>query len=339
VGAKFAAKLHAESYKRTQKAQLVSVADIDEEALESFQSDFAVETTYSDYSDMLKNENLDVVSVCVPNFLHSEVAIAAAQTGKHIVCEKPLATTVEDAERMVKAASDNDVKLMYAEDWVFAPALIRAVEILNEGGIGDLLYLRAKESHSGSHSIYAKKLEYCGGGSLIHLGIHPLGFALSLLGNNIESVRGVTTGGQTDNLLHDDFEGEDWGLGVLKYSDGKVAQIEGNYVTQGGMDDVVEMFGTDGVIKVDLTQGSPLKVFSQKGLDYTVEKAKVKSGWSFPAIDEYSSLGYQGEIEHFVNCVLGKTDLQKGVRGEDGLKVIKTIKEIYNSAESGDQSI
>ncbi len=71
---------------------------------------------------MLKQEDIQVVSICVPNYLHKEVAVAAAHAGKHAVCEKPLATTLKDADEMIGACKDNQVKLMYAEDWIFAPA-------------------------------------------------------------------------------------------------------------------------------------------------------------------------------------------------------------------------
>lgn len=336
VGAKFAGSLHAESYKRCESVEVKAVSDVNKEALSSFQEEFNVGSVYTDYKKMFEEEDLDMVSVCVPNFLHKEISVAAAEAGLNIVCEKPLATSIEDAEEMVNYASENNVELMYAEDWIFAPALVRAVEIYENGGIGKLLYLRGKESHSGSHSKYAKKIKYCGGGSIIHLGVHPLGFSLSLFDEDkINSIRGVKTKGLENNLLQKDFEGEDWGLAVLKFKDDKIAQIESNYITYGGIDDVVEFYGTEGVIKVDLTQGSPLKVFSREGVDYTIEKAELKKGWSFPAVDEFRSLGYQDEIEHFVRHVQGKEELQKGVSAEAGLKVRELIHSIYKSAEEG----
>ena len=86
------------------------------------------------------------------------------------------AITLEDADKMIEICRDNKVKLIYAEDWVFAPALIRAKNIYKEGAIGDIGYIKTKESYGGSHSLYAQKLKYCGGGAMIHLGIHPAGF-------------------------------------------------------------------------------------------------------------------------------------------------------------------
>jgi len=96
------------------------------------------------------------------------------------------------------------------------------------------------------------------------------------------------------------FEGEDWGIGILGYADGTQVVIEGNYVTPGGMDDYVECYGSDGVIKVEMTFGSPLSVYSRKGFGYAIEKADFTHGWTRPAVDEHANLGYTDELAHFL---------------------------------------
>jgi len=333
IGAGFAGHLHAESYQRCPSAELVAVADPNKKACQTLKEKYGITHSYLDYRKLLARDDIDLVSACVPTFLHHEVVLAALTHGKHVVCEKPLALNVVQAEQMVEAARRENLLLMYAEDWMFAPALRRALAICREGAIGEVLVLRAKESHSGSHSPFAKELRYCGGGALIHLGIHPIGFGLAFFRGEVRRVWGVTSGGGEANLMHGDFEGEDWGLGIIEFADGRLCQVEANYITQGGMDDVVEFYGTEGVIKVDLTQGSPLKVFSRRGLRYTIEKADLTTGWSFPAVDEYSSLGYEGEIAHFVDCVLGKSELKVGVRGEDGLQALRILEAIYQAAK------
>ena len=194
VGSKFAAMLHAESYKRCPSLIMHSVAAIDN--LDEFADEYQIPNRYNDYREMFEKEDLDLISVCVPNFLHREVVIAAAEAGqKAIICEKPLATSIEDGQEMVKICRKKKVKLMYAEDWIFAPALIRAKEIIQQGGIGDILYVKAKETHNGSHSVFAQQKKYCGGGSMIHLGIHPIGFLPWLTGHDITQVMGMVTGG------------------------------------------------------------------------------------------------------------------------------------------------
>ena len=150
-------------------------------------------------------------------------------------------------------------------------------------------------------------------------------------------VAGRISGGGENNLKHHNFEGEDWGVAILTFEDGSQAFIEGNYVTCGGLDDMVEIYGTKGVIKINLSQGSPLSVYSLNGYSYAIEKAEMTKGWTKPAIDEEASLGYIDEIAHFVDCVKEDKEPQLGVRSEDGLKALEITMTIYKSAREGNR--
>ncbi|MCZ6679029.1 MAG: Gfo/Idh/MocA family oxidoreductase [Candidatus Poribacteria bacterium] len=335
IGSKFAARLHAEAYLKCHSAELYAAASPNREHVEQFGDEYNLSKTYTDYRHMLDDASLDLVSVCVPNFLHKESTLAAAERGVHVVCEKPLATTVADAEAMVSTCADNGVKLMYAEDWLFAPALQRAKHLCEEGAIGKLLYLKAKESHSGSHSIYAQKIEYCGGGALIHLGIHPIGFARWFVGEEVTEVTGHVSGGSSGNLLHEHFEGEDWGSVMLTFANGVRAQIDANYITYGGIDDQVEIYGSTGNLRIDLTQSSPIRAFSLHGFDYATEKSETTVGWTRPTIDEEWTLGYPQELAHFVDCVRDNREPMWGARGEDGLEALRIVMNAYESAKTG----
>jgi len=334
VGSKFAAMLHAESYKRCPDVVMHAVAAIDN--LKEFANTYQIPNRYDDCREMFAKETLDLVSVCVPNFLHKDIVLAAANAGiKSIICEKPLATSIEDGQAMVKVCREKQVRLMYAEDWIFAPALIRAKEICREGGVGNILYVKAKETHNGSHSVFAQKKEFCGGGAMIHLGIHPVGFMPWLLDADISQVVGMKTDGGEGNLLHKNYTGEDWAAALVRFDNGVRGFVEGNYITCGGMDDKVEIYGTDGNIHVDLTMGSPLTVYSRPGYGYAIEKADYTHGWTKPAVDEFMSLGYVNEITHFVECARNNLEPQKGTTGEDGLKALAATFAIYESAEKG----
>ena len=334
VGSKFAAMLHAESYKRCPAVKMHAVAAIDN--LDEFGIKYDIPNRYGVYREMFEKEDLDLISVCVPNYLHRDVVIAAAEEGKKaIICEKPLATSIEDGLEMVKVCREKEVKLMYAEDWIFAPALTRAREIIQEGGIGDILYVKAKETHNGSHSVFAQQKKYCGGGATIHLGIHPIGFLPWLTGQDVTQVMGMVTGGAEKNLLHKHYTGEDWSAALVMFENGSRGFVEGNYITCGGMDDRVEIYGTEGNIHVDLTKGSPLSVYSRPGFEYAIEKADYTHGWTQPAVDEFLSLGYVNEIAHFVDCVLKNKQSQKGTSGTDGMKALAATFAIYESAEQG----
>jgi predicted dehydrogenase len=335
VGAKFAAELHATAYRRCADAELVAVCDLDPARVAEFADRFGIPQRYTDYHELMDDPEVQLISICVPNFLHRDVALAAGAAGKDVVCEKPLATTVEQGKEMVEAFDGWGRRLMYAEDWNFAPALLRARQIVEEGALGRLLYIKAKETHNGSHSPFAQKLSYCGGGALLHLGCHPAAFVRHLTGQEVVEVVAKTSGGLDRNLVHHGLEGEDLGVAVLTLADGTFALIEGNYVTQGGMDDTVELYGTKGVLKANLTFGSPLSVYSAVGYSYVIEKADLSTGWTTPAVDEFYSLGYQNELAEFVRCVKEGRPAPEGGRGEDGLAALAIIKAAYLSAQEG----
>lgn len=335
VGAKFAAELHATAYGRCAEAEVLAVCDLDAERVNAFADRFSIPKRYTDYRALLNDPEVQLVSVCVPNFLHHEVALAAAEAGKDVVCEKPLATTVEQGKEMVEAFARRGLRLMYAEDWNFAPALVRAKQIVDEGALGEILYVKAKETHNGSHSPFAQKLALCGGGALLHLGCHPAAFVRHLTGQEVVEVVARTSGGLEQNLVHHGMEGEDLGVAVLTLANGTFGVIEGNYITQGGMDDTVELYGTKGVLKANLTFGSPLSVYSPVGYAYVVEKADLSTGWTTPAVDEFYSLGYQNELAEFVRCVKEDLPAPAGGTGRDGLAALAIVKAAYLSAAEG----
>lgn len=337
VGSKFAADFHADSYRRNPLVSVTAVAAIDN--LAPFAKKWNIPRVYEDYRKMFAQEDIDLVSVCAPNFLHHDVVIAAAKAGKHVFCEKPLATTGKDARAMIVVCKKAGVKLFYGEDWCFAPALNRAIEVVNDGGIGKMLYVKAKECHNGTHSKFAQNKKTCGGGCLIHLAIHPIGWVLYLLGNSgknpVVEVFAKCNGGLNDNYVHKQNSGEDFSVGIMKFANGEHALVEGNYITLGGMEDKVEIYGSEGNIKVEPSLGSCLNVYSRPGYSYAVEKADNTLGWTRPAVDEFHNLGYVDELVYAVNCVLEDKEPMYGLSGRIGLACIEIIEAMYKANAAG----
>jgi len=338
IGAAFSADLHMDGYSRCKDlAEIVAICDKDTSRAESLAQRYGLTNyaTYDDYEAAIREVDCDVVDICLPNFLHHDAAIKAFKKGRHVITEKPIATTVEDAEDMVRASVEAGKKLYYAEDWIFAPAVNKAMEIIDEGSIGKPLYIRARECHSGSHSPFAQKIKYCGGGCMVHLGIHPVGFILSFKQNNWTELIAMTSGGGERNLIHEVMEGEDWSSCSMSFTDGTKALLEANYVTLGGMEDIIDIYGTKGLMHINLTFSSPITCYSIPGLSYTVEKAEITTGWSKPAVDERFNLGYVNEIRHFMECCLYECDARIGLRGIDGLEALKVVNLMYKSAKEG----
>ncbi len=338
IGAAFSADLHSDGYSRIMdKVEIVGICDKAPDRIKQLADryNFKDYVVYDDYQVAINECECDIVDICMPNFLHHDVAIKALNKGRDIICEKPLATTVEDAKDMVDTAKKLGKHIYYAEDWLFAPAFRKALEIMNSGQIGKPLYIRAREAHNGSHSPFAQTIKYCGGGCMVHLGVHPVSFMLAIKNNKWNSLVAMTSGGLENNLVFDKMEGEDWSTAIINFDDGTFATLEANYVTVGGMEDIIDIYCEKGCIHVDLSFTGPVRCFSNDGLDYTVEKADVTSGWSTPAVDEKYNLGYTGEINHFVDCALQGKDAMVGLRGIDGLKALEVINYIYKSAKEG----
>lgn len=338
VGAAFSADLHMDGYARCKDiAEIVAICDKNLAQVDSLAKRYGLKDfiSYDNYETAIAEVNCDLVDICMPNYLHHDVALAAFNKGRHVIAEKPLATTVEDAIAMVAAAEKAGKKLYYAEDWLFAPAINKVIAIIEEGAIGKPMYIRARECHGGSHSPYAQTIKYCGGGCVIHMGIHPIGFIMALKNGRWTELVAMTSGGLNSNFLHQKMEGEDWSACIIKFDDGTSALIESNYITMGGMEDVIDVYGTTGCMHVDLTFSSAINCYSIPGLKYTVEKAEITTGWSKPAVDEKFNLGYVGEIRHFMESCLKNQDAKIGLRGIDGLEALKVVSLIYKSAKEG----
>lgn len=338
IGAAFSADLHMDGYSRcTDIAEIVAVCDKDLSRVDSLAARYGLKNIkkYDNFEHAIEETDCDLVDICLPNFLHHDVALAAFKKGRHVISEKPLATTVQDAEEMVEAAKKAGKKLYYAEDWMYAPALMKALEIINEGAIGKPMYIRARECHSGSHSPFAQTIKYCGGGCMVHLGIHPVGFMLALKNNRWTELVAMTAGGLDKNFKHKGMEGEDWAACIIKFEDGTSALLEANYITMGGMEDVIDIYGTEGCMHIDLTFSSAISCYSIPGVSYTVEKAEITTGWSKPAVDERFNLGYVNEIRHFMECCRKNVDAKVGLRGVDGLEALRVVNLIYKSAREG----
>lgn len=338
IGAAFSADLHMDGYSRcTDIAEIVAVCDKDLSRVDSLISRYKLKDIkkYNSYEKAIEEADCDIVDICLPNFLHHDAAIAAFKKGRHVISEKPLATTYEDANEMVEASINADKKLYYAEDWMYAPAVMKALDIVNEGAIGKPMYIRARECHSGSHSPFAQTIKYCGGGCMVHLGIHPIGFLLALKNNRWSELVAMTSTGLDKNLKHKGMEGEDWSACIIKFEDGTSALIEANYITMGGMEDVIDIYGTEGCMHIDLTLSSAISCYSIPGVSYTVEKAEITTGWSKPAVDERFNLGYVSEMRHFMECCKKNMDAKMGLRGIDGMEAIRVANLIYKSAREG----
>jgi predicted dehydrogenase len=330
IGSAFVSNLHAEAFQEVPDAQIVAACSPNKDHVEGFARKWKIPSAVTDYRKVMDMKDVDMVVVGIPNDLHREVVVAAAQAGKHVILEKPIAHTLEDADAMIAACKEHKVKLMYAETICFSPKYVRAKQLVAENAIGDLYMAKQGEKHSGPHSGWFYDVSRSGGGALMDMGCHGIEWARWMFGK--PKVKSVVAHCQL--VYHKGrTKGDDNSVVILEFENGAIAVIEDSWARHGGMDDRVELYGTQGVIHCDLLRGSAMETYSSKGYGYAVEKAGGTKGWTFTVFEEPYLYGFPHEMRHFTRCVLRNEEPME--RGEDGRATLEIIYAAYESAGTG----
>ncbi len=331
LGAGFITDIHMESYHRfVPEAEVVAVYARNADKAKAFAEKHHIPSWYNDLDDIIENSGCEVVDICLPNYLHAAATLKAAEAGKHIIIEKPLAITLEEADAMIEACRKAGVKLMYAEELCFAPKYERVRQMVNEGAIGDIFMLKQSEKHSGPHTDWFYDIDLSGGGVLMDMGCHAIAWFRWMLNN--AKVKSVYASLST--VLHQGrTKGEDNSVVIIEFENGVTAVAENSWAKHGGMDDKSEVYGTGGVVYADLFMGNAAISYSKTGYGYAMEKADTTIGWSFTVFEEVFNQGYPHELKHFIECV--QQNKQPLVTGEDGRAVLEIIYAAYASAGAG----
>src|SRR2546423_8470023 len=331
IGSQFQADIHAASLQiMPEAAEVVAVASPTPGNATAFAKKFGVPRVFTDYREMLKEKDIEMVTIAAPNSLHAQMTKDSAAAGKHIVCEKPLAVTIAEGEEMISAAKQHGVLLMYGEELLFTPKFLKAKEMADAGAFGKIHLIKQSEKHFGPHSEWFWDVNRSGGGALMDLGCHGIAFSYWFLGRSpITSVYC-----QMGTYVHGNkTQGEDDSICNLEFANGAVGMIENSWAKRGGMDDRIEVFGSEGVTYANLHMGNSLPTYSEKGYGYAVEKAPTTTGWTYPVFEELWNYGTPQELTHFARCVRGKETPQ--ATGEDGLVVMHALYAGYASAGEG----
>lgn len=331
LGAGFISEIHFESYHRfIPEAEVVAVYARDAAKARAFAEKHQIPAWYDDLDRIILESGCEVVDICLPNFLHATATLKAAAAGKHVIIEKPLAVTLQEADAMIDACRRAGVKLMYAEELCFAPKYERVRKMVNDGGVGEVYMLKQGEKHSGPHSDWFYDRKRSGGGVLMDMGCHAIEwFRWMLPGKKPVSVY-ATMG----TVYHKDkTQCEDNSVVIIEFEGGVTCIAENSWAKHGGMDDRCEVYGTGGVVYADLFMGNAAVSYSKHGYDYAMEKADTTIGWSFTIFEEVFNQGYPHELKHFIECV--QQDKTPLVSGDDGRVVLEIIYAAYASAAAG----
>ncbi|HEY4945872.1 MAG TPA: Gfo/Idh/MocA family oxidoreductase [Candidatus Limnocylindrales bacterium] len=255
----------------------------------AFSERWAIPEFTTDMREAIEHPETDVVVVALPNHLHEAAVKAVAAAGKAVLCTKPLGRNAGEAQRMLEAVEKAGVFGGYLEDLCYTPKSLKAIASARAGAIGDVTWVRSRETHPGPHSAWFWDGRLTGGGAIIDLGCHCIEIIRSFVGKGNRPVEVMCT---TDTLVHP-IADEDNAIALIRFESGAIGQFEVSWTFRGGMDLRDEVAGTHGTIWINHFLRTGFEIFSAGTTSgYVAEKAESTAGWLFPVGDEVSELGY-----------------------------------------------
>lgn len=340
IGAGGIADLQLRLLARRQDVSVVALADVNPDTLERQRQAWPDAATYTDYVKMLRSEKLDAVSVCTPNILHMQPTIDALKAGHHVLCEKPLAMTVAESKRMIKAATTARKKLIIGFQYRYDPRTQYLRQAMDEGQFGRILYGRVQAMRRRgipNWGVFGQKALQ-GGGPLIDIGVHVLEMAhytmgapkpvsasadmFTYIGNRASNIESVWP-----NWDHESYDVEDLAVGRIRFDTGAVIHIESAFAAHIPQRSLMnfQLMGDRGGATWE-----PTLIFTDEA-GHMVDK---KPGW---LADTAFEPVFERKMNGFVNHVLYNEPTIAPAAA--GLQIQAMLNALYTSAKRGGREV
>jgi predicted dehydrogenase len=295
----------------------------------AFQERWGVPDATTSIDAAVNHPEVDTVVVALPNHMHEEAVAAAAAAGKAVLVTKPLGRTADEARRILDIVEKAEVFGGYLEDLAYTPKTLKAAASTRAGAIGDVLWVRSRETHPGPHSAWFWDGSQAGGGAIIDLGCHCIEIIRTFVGKQNRPVEVMCW---KDTLVHP-IEAEDNAIALIRFESGAVGQFEVSWTFRGGMDLRDEVAGTEGTIWLNHWLRTGFELFTNVGQQgYVAEKTDSDRGWLFPVGDEVGELGYPPMFADMLDALdKGATPMETFY---DGYVVNAIMDACYHSARS-----
>lgn len=309
--------------------RVISVYARSEEKGKKFAHKWGIPKVFTDMEAAINDPEIDTVVVGLPNHLHKESIILAAQAGKAVLCTKPLGINAKDAKEILEAVEKAGVFNGYLEDLVYTPKTQKAIGYIRSGALGTVMWARSRETHPGPHSDWFWDSKLSGGGAIIDLACHCIEITRNYIGKDIRPVEAVCW---ADTLIKP-IEAEDNAVGLIRYENGAMAQFEVSWTFRGGLDLRDEVSGTEGSMRLDNFLRTGFEIFTAVGSEgYVSEKSEADKGWIFPVGDEVHELGYNNMFADMFNAIENGTSCQETFY--DGYIVNAIMDACYKSVQT-----
>ena len=309
-------------------AELVAVGNLHLDSLIKIADDFKIPKTYTDFAEMAANPDIDAVVNALPNYLHAPVTIQMLKAGKHVLCEKPMALSVNECEEMIDTAKKTGYKLMIAHMWRFDREIIWLRNVVKSGKLGEIFKTKSHEvliydifgEDPSTKSWFVNK-SLAGGGAMTDVGIHSFDTLRFVLGD----IRPTKVFAKIGTFFKD-IEVEDTATLMLEFEGGIISLIEAGWYN----------------LYADEKQGYT-QIFGTKGYATAVPselQIDIEGEWSFikPQIPQRKRQedlpAFQAQMDHFLNCII--KNKEPSPNGSDGLWAMRILEAAYHSSKIGD---
>jgi len=298
--------------RNSSNGHLVAVASRNEERAEAYAQEFDMKRAHGSYEALLADGEVDAVYIPLPNSMHREWTVKAAEAGKHVLCEKPLGLTAQECLEMGEAAQANGVKLMEAFMYRFHPRTEAAVELVREGGLGSLKLVRSSFAFQLSNPENIRLSSELGGGSLMDVGCYCVNISRTLVGEEPVEAQAFAQWGESG--VDEEM------VATLRFPGGVVAQF--NCALTLPREEFCEVVGERGRLELP----SSFVVGTEEVSMRSVRGGEAEDH-SFGGVDEYQAM-----VEHFAECVLKDQAPRYGA--EEAAANLRTMEALYRSARN-----
>lgn len=303
-------------------ANVVALADVNSVALESRKKEWSVTRGFTDYQELLTQEDIDIVSICTPNAFHHPATIAAAKAGKHVLCEKPISLSLEQAQEMIDVAKQNNVVLQINHHLRSNGAAYKTKQMIDAGDIGRVTFMRLRQSHdwAGAETVRDSfgKIAMAGGGTMLDNGCHMFDLANYFGGEVTEVYARIGT-------LKFDIEVEDTSVSTLKFESGAIGQVENSWSAT-GWEEGFWIYGTKGSLEYTNRYGKPILRH--------MFRASPGTTWADTDLATYDFGGEPNHTRHIGNFLAAiRRERDVICSGEDGMKAVRLVLASYESAK------
>jgi predicted dehydrogenase len=333
VGCGIIGPTHAEAIQAVEQARLVACCDIVPEKAKAFAEKYGPVPYYTDYEEMLeKQDDIQAVCVCTPSGLHAPVAIAAAQAGKHVLCEKPLDISLRAIDSMIQAAEENNVKLAGVFQNRARASSHKLREAVRNGKLGKVVLGDCYQKYFRSHEYYASgdwraTWELDGGGALMNQGVHGIDLLVWVMGN-VKRVSGLC------RTLVRNIYVEDTAVAALEFENRALGVIEGTTSVTPGYGMRLEIHGDNGSIKWENGKIIAWEIPGEES------EAEAESGGRGTAADPTAGLTAEGHTRHVQDlCEAILQNREPEIPGREARKAVEVIKAIYLSSRLGGDAV